>query len=74
MANGYIIVRNNKSWLSQRIYKTRVKAEKNLKGIIKSNSIKQRKMTGYINMKVKVYSLNEREKLQMKKAKEFIMR
>lgn len=55
-----------------RIYKNKTTALKHKKLVLKNNSLKTRKQTGYVNMKVKRYKLNNREKEELKENKYFI--
>ena len=71
---GYVI-RDKKGKgriINQRIFKTKRKAESHRKGVIKANTMQQRKMTGFINLRVKGEKLNEREKKEMKRTKNYI--
>lgn len=69
---GYKIFRNNSPYTDGRIWKTKTKAKNHIKHIIKNNSLAQRRQTMFINLKVKVVTLNQREEKEMKQAKDFI--
>ena len=65
---GYIIVGKDGMDLTQRKYKSRVIAQRKIKGIIKVNSITQRRMTGFVGMRIKRVGLYPREIKSMKQA------
>ena len=68
-----LIVNRNGRCVDNRLWKSPTKAKAHIKAIIKNNSIKQRKMVGYIGLKIKeARHLYPREVDELKKAKNFI--
>lgn len=55
-----------------RIWKTKEAATSQVKGIIKNNTLKQRQQTGFVGLKVVKAKINDRERKELKRAKEFI--
>ena len=71
---GYIVTTGSRKYtpFDGKIYKTKSLAEKRRSSVTKANSLKQRKMVGFINTKVRPHSLNDREIKEINKSKEYI--
>ena len=69
---AYQIVNKNNRRVDGRIWKTKPKALSHVRGVVKNNSLKQRRMTGFVGLSVKKARVNERERMELKRAKNFI--
>jgi hypothetical protein len=72
VTSGCVIVNKSGRNVDGRIWKNCSKAQNHIKGVIKNNSISQRKQTGFVGLKTKRVKLNERESNEMKRTKDFI--
>lgn len=66
------IIRKRSGGTDGRIWKRKRDAVRHVKLIIKRNPLKQRKMGGFIGMKVIKAKTNERERKELKNVKQFI--
>jgi hypothetical protein len=71
---AYIIMNNKGRNIGNRLYKTLAKAESAKKGLVKNNSLEQRRQTGYIGLRVKRVKPYKQEVERLKIAKDFIFR
>ena len=67
--SGYIIVFYDGRY-DNRVWKSREKLKKHIQAIIKNNSLEQRKMTGYIGLRIKKVNLYPRQRIELSNTKE----
>ena len=71
---SYIIVNNKGRNINNKLYKNKNIAQKAKEKLIKNNSLEQRKMVGFVGLKIKKVKPFKQEEERLKEVKEFIFR
>jgi len=69
---AYLLIKND-GYTDGRIWKTKAKVRRHISAVIRNNSLEQRQMTGFVNMKIKkVKALYPKQQEELKHVKDFI--